>query len=155
MQFFVDRFIKRYVVDCGYKRLCEVGVSRGEAADKLPELDFSDLALIDPCVDEDLPSKYKNIGRVRVFKGLSLEILPKFSEVFDCILLDGDHNWYTVFNELTTIDQRGLLRNGGTIFCMTYAGRMIDGICITNRKAYRPNSAIHTRERASSVERHA
>lgn len=35
---------------------------------------------------------------------------------YDCILIDGDHNWYTVINELKTIRQRGLLRPGGRIF---------------------------------------
>jgi len=36
--------------------------------------------------------------------------------VYDCILIDGDHNWYTVFNELNLIRQRALLRPGGVIF---------------------------------------
>jgi hypothetical protein len=36
--------------------------------------------------------------------------------IYDCILIDGDHNWYTVFNELRLIRERGLLRRGGMIF---------------------------------------
>ena len=35
---------------------------------------------------------------------------------FDCILIDGDHNWYTVFNELRLIRERTLLKAGGYIF---------------------------------------
>jgi hypothetical protein len=31
-------------------------------------------------------------------------------------LIDGDHNWYTVFNELAIIEQKGLLNDGGAIF---------------------------------------
>jgi hypothetical protein len=36
--------------------------------------------------------------------------------LYDCFLIDGDHNWYTVFNELDLIRQRSLLRPGGMIF---------------------------------------
>ena len=41
---------------------------------------------------------------------------PKIKTTFDCIIIDGDHNWYTVFNELTIIEKRNLLKEGGTIF---------------------------------------
>ncbi len=30
--------------------------------------------------------------------------------------IDGDHNWYTVYNELKTIEEKKLIRKGGTIF---------------------------------------
>ena len=46
-----------------------------------------------------------------------MEILPKLNETFDCIFIDGDHNWYTVYSELKTIEERGLLAaNGGILF---------------------------------------
>jgi hypothetical protein len=35
---------------------------------------------------------------------------------FDCILIDGDHNWCTVFNELRLIHERALVRPGGFVF---------------------------------------
>jgi hypothetical protein len=74
------------------------------------------LSVIDPCLDADLCEKYGNDKRVAVHKGLSLEVIPRLSEKYDCILIDGDHNWYTVFNELRAIEERQLLRKGGTIF---------------------------------------
>jgi len=37
------------------------------------------------------------------YKDLSLKTLP-FLDKFDVILVDGDHNWYTVFNELKLIE---------------------------------------------------
>ena len=51
-----------------------------------------------------------------VHKTISLEALPLASGSFDCILIDGDHNWYTVYNELRLIRERELLRIGGMIF---------------------------------------
>jgi hypothetical protein len=74
------------------------------------------ISIIDPCLDVDLCEKYKDNSRVKVYRGLSLEVLPKLSEKFDCILIDGDHNWFTVSNELDMIDKKGLLNKGATIF---------------------------------------
>jgi hypothetical protein len=67
-------------------------------------------------LDTDLATKYANDARVKVQKSNSLDALPQLTGVYDCILIDGDHNWYTVFNELRLIRQRGLLRKGGMIF---------------------------------------
>jgi len=38
----------------------------------------------------------------RFHRGLSLDVLPNLP-AFDAVLIDGDHNWYTVFHELTLI----------------------------------------------------
>ena len=37
-------------------------------------------------------------------EALSLNALPSIGD-FDVVLIDGDHNWYTVFNELRTIER--------------------------------------------------
>lgn len=47
-----------------------------------------------------LESEYE--GRYKILKTLSLESLPLMKD-YDCILVDGDHNWYTVYNELQSI----------------------------------------------------
>src|ERR1039457_6819312 len=49
-------------------------------------------------------------------EGISLEVLPELSDAFDCVLIDGDHNWYTVFHELNVISDRDLLKPGGMVF---------------------------------------
>src|SRR5690606_1647163 len=36
--------------------------------------------------------------------GLSLDVLPNIRDPYELVLLDGDHNWYTVINELRLID---------------------------------------------------
>jgi hypothetical protein len=116
VKYFADTLVKPYIFKSGYRRICEIGASFGENTDKLLEIGFVEITIIDPCMDLDLSEKYRNEKRVRVFRGLSLETLSKISGAFDCILIDGDHNWYSVYNELMIIQARGLLRNGGTIF---------------------------------------
>ncbi len=116
MKYWAGRVIKPYCQDFGYQSLCEIGASFGEATDILADGGGVHLAVVDPCLDADLCAKYSNDKRVTVHKGLSLEVLPRLSEAFDCILIDGDHNWYTVFNELKAIEERNLLRGGGSIF---------------------------------------
>jgi hypothetical protein len=113
---FADKVVKPFILESGYRRICEIGSNRGENADKLLELPSIELTLVDPCTNLDLSIKYKDTKNVRVERGLSLEVLPRLSQRFDCILLDGDHNWYTVYHELKIIDERGVLEEGGTIF---------------------------------------
>ena len=83
--------------------------------------------MVDPCLDADLSQKYRDNKRISLCQGLSLDVLGRISKQFDCILIDGDHNWYTVYNELKLIEERGLLAEGGTIFfhdvCWPYGRR--------------------------------
>lgn len=127
MRSFSEIIIKPYIIENKYKKILEIGVSRGDTTDRLLSINIGSVTLVDPCLDENLHTKYGKDKRVNVFKGLSLEILPKISGKFDCILIDGDHNWYTVINELRTIHKRGLLEAGGTIFfhdvCWPYGRR--------------------------------
>lgn len=116
MQYFFDKIIKPCIIENQYSNICEIGSSDGGNVDKLLTFDPASILIIDPCMDVDLVSKYKDIKRVKVFKGLSLDVLPDLSEKFDCILIDGDHNWYTVFSELMFIEGRDLLKENGTIF---------------------------------------
>lgn len=127
MHFFASKFIKPFINQNRYRRICEIGASTGENTGRILEIEGVSLTIIDPCLDADLLSRYGGDERVALHKGISLEVLPKLSEPFDCFLIDGDHNWYTVYNELRIIEERGLLKEGGTIFfhdvCWPYARR--------------------------------
>lgn len=116
MKFFAETITKPYIEESKYRRLCEIGSSFGDNANELLKLADVTLDLIDPCLDTDLRLKYKSDLRVTVHKGTSLEILPTLKGSFDCIFIDGDHNWYTVYHELKAIADNELLRAGGTIF---------------------------------------
>lgn len=116
MKAFADAIVKPYIQQHNYSRICEIGASYGDMTDAVLGVPSVSMVVIDPCLDADLAEKYRADSRVRVHKGISLDVLPTLSEAFDCILIDGDHNWYTVYNELRLIDERGLLKPGGTIF---------------------------------------
>lgn len=115
MQIFTDVVIVPYLRECGYRRLCEIGAQSGGNTDKLLGSGAEHLTVIDPCFDADLVAKYRNHPIISVHRGRSLDILSCIEDTFDCILIDGDHNWYTVFNELVLIEKRGLLKQGGLI----------------------------------------
>lgn len=112
---FVEPVIKPFLKESKYRTLCQIGVSHGNDTDKLLKLRFVNISIIDPCLDEDLNAKYRVLKNVEILKGLSLEILPKIEKKFDCVLIDGDHNWYTVFNELNIIYERQMLNDGGAV----------------------------------------
>jgi hypothetical protein len=116
MKSFADAIIKPFVVERGYRTFCEIGASLGENTAKLLETEPALVAVIDPCLDADLVERFRPLRNVVVRRGLSLEVLPTLKEPFDCILIDGDHNWYTVYHELKLIQEHALLRQGGAIF---------------------------------------
>ena len=117
MREFVRHFVLPLAKKYRWRSLCEIGASMGQSTDWLLRFkDVSAYSIIDPCLDADLISKYADDPRVKVHKGNSLDVLPNIREVYDCILIDGDHNWYTVYNELRLIRLRGLLSPGGMIF---------------------------------------
>lgn len=116
MRFFAKNVVGPYVKASGYRRLCEVGSALGKNIDRLLAVEGMEICCIDPCVGADLVEKYKGNPRVDVRRGLSLDMLGKISGPFDCIMIDGDHNWYTVFHELELIHNKGLLAKDGTIF---------------------------------------
>lgn len=71
---------------------CEAYDARMTAIDPVPQFN----------VDE-FKSRYGD--RFEFFKDLSLNCLPVLDD-YDVILIDGDHNWYTVYNELKIIEDK-------------------------------------------------
>lgn len=64
------------------------------------------LYVIDPLPKYDVSEWQERYGEnIEFHTALSLDVLPKI-EKFDVVLIDGDHNWYTVFNELKLIEKR-------------------------------------------------
>ncbi|MBX3314984.1 MAG: class I SAM-dependent methyltransferase [Actinobacteria bacterium] len=88
------------------RRVLEIGALRGETTalmfDQLgPD---SELHVIDPLPQFD-PEEHEHEfpGRYVFHRDLSLNVLPTLPHV-DVALIDGDHNWYTVYHELKALD---------------------------------------------------
>jgi hypothetical protein len=121
MRTFVRHYIAPLALKRHWKSVCEIGSRAGASADYLIKLPLTSYTIIDPCIDQDLGAKYAGDSRVQVVKSNSLDALTSSQPIgpppgFDCILIDGDHNWYTVFNELSLIRERALVRRGGFVF---------------------------------------
>jgi hypothetical protein len=121
MRTFVRHYIAPLARVCRWKSVCEIGARTGTSTNYLVKLPLESHTIIDPCMDEDLQAKYAGNTRVHVVKSNSLDALAPGGGIgpdarFDAILIDGDHNWYTVFNELRLIHEQALLRPGGYIF---------------------------------------
>lgn len=88
--------------------LVEVGSEQGKTTDLA--LDYcvkndAVLHVIDPAPRYDIQEYARRFGRHFVFhKDLSLNALPRIPDAYQVVLLDGDHNWYTVYNELRAIE---------------------------------------------------
>lgn len=98
------------------------------------------LTLIDP---SPVVSKYN--PNLEVFWNNSLRSIPKLGK-FDMILVDGDPNWYTVYNELKLIEQNMLEKSSSPIILIhntywPYARRdqytYPDNIPVKYRKEYK------------------
>ena len=88
--------------------IVEVGSDQGVNTANLLEFcrqTGATLHVIDPAPGYDVSKWQSEYGDCLVFhKELSLNALPSIED-FDVVLIDGDHNWYTVFNELKTIER--------------------------------------------------
>jgi methyltransferase family protein len=116
MQYFWDWAVRPLLVDRRARRVLEIGASLGGNTDRLVRhLPDVRVSVIDPCLDTDLVRKYHDVGSVTVHAGRSLEVLPSLEGPYDAVLIDGDHNYYTVLNELRLIGDRPLLAPGGMI----------------------------------------
>jgi hypothetical protein len=88
--------------------IVEVGSDQGGNTEKLLQYchqNDATLHVIDPAPGYDAEEWQQKSGERLVFhKDLSLNALPEIED-FDVVLIDGDHNWYTVFNELKLIEE--------------------------------------------------
>lgn len=89
--------------------IVEIGCEYGKNTRNLVEFCVrhgATLFAIDPAPKFDVNAWEQQYGAHFVFyQSLSLNAIP-LVERFDVVLIDGDHNWYTVFHELKLIEKR-------------------------------------------------
>ncbi len=94
-------------------RIVEIGALRGETTILMLERlgPDAELHVIDPVPEFD-PGEHERAfpGRYVFHRDLSLNVLPTLPPM-DAALIDGDHNWYTVFHELDQL--RAVARAAG------------------------------------------
>jgi hypothetical protein len=87
------------------KSICEVGIEGGKFTEYL--LTYTkdhniSYKGIEPKIDEDVKKNILNNNQ-KIYEMLSLKVLPDIKA--DIFFLDGDHNYYTLYNELKLIYQ--------------------------------------------------
>ncbi|MGA9289719.1 MAG: class I SAM-dependent methyltransferase [Anaerobacillus sp.] len=111
MNRFFGSVIKPILLSLRVNKIIEIGAYKGETTIELLEYckkTGGTLTIIDPLplFDEDAFTKlYKDC--FTLYKKTSLEVLPLIKE-YEAVLIDGDHNWYTVYNELKLIEEKAL-----------------------------------------------
>ncbi|MEJ7582483.1 MAG: CmcI family methyltransferase [Acidimicrobiales bacterium] len=103
---FWDTVIAPVIMAGGARRIVEIGALRGDNTKQMLDRLGPDVELhvIDPLPDFD-PDEHERMfaGQYVFHRDLSLNVLGHLPPM-DAALVDGDHNWFTVYNEL------GLLR---------------------------------------------
>jgi hypothetical protein len=109
MNRFWDTIIEPVLEALQPETIVEVGSDSGTNTRNLLEYcqrHGAELHVIDPLPQFDVAAWQEQYGEHLTFhKALSLDALPAIDR-FDAVLLDGDHNWYTIFNELKLIEER-------------------------------------------------
>ena len=99
--------IKPIIEGVNSKNIVEIGSEDGINTKNILEYcqdNNARMIAIDPFPNFDLDKLKNKYGDKFVFyQDLSLNILPLLKD-YDTILIDGDHNWYTVYNELKVIE---------------------------------------------------
>ena len=103
--------IRPILSDLGPKHIVEIGSEAGKTTRKLVDWAMANDAYvhsIDPAPLFDVEAVERGAcGRLRCLRLTSLVGLPSI-ERSDIVLIDGDHNWYTVYNELKLIERLAL-----------------------------------------------
>lgn len=129
--------IKQFLLETESPKILEVGLDRGVTT--IPVLVFLcrtqkkfEFTGVDVLLQEPLLITLRNIDmtseqQVKLFQDSSLAVLPKLveeSKKFNVILLDGDHNYYTVSKELEYLN--ALVEDDGIVIIDDYHGRWSD-----------------------------
>ncbi len=143
---FWDLAIAPIIEAVGAKRVVEIGALRGDTTELMLERLGPDVELhvIDPVPDFD-PSEHekKFAGRYVFHQDLSVNVLRDLPPV-DVALIDGDHNWYTVYNELTPAGPycpQHRHASAGHDHARRRAGPTADVTCTTTPRTSRRSSA--------------
>lgn len=108
MHQFWESVIKPIIIATQPKIIVEIGSFTGLNTFRILEyckLCHAECIIIDPKPQYDthqVRTEYK--GQVKFIKKYSLDALPKI-HACDLVLIDGDHNWYTVYHELKHIER--------------------------------------------------
>jgi hypothetical protein len=107
MNRFWDLIIRGLLEAVEPRRIIEVGVATGLLTARLLaycEAEGAVLHAIDPQPEVDIDEWCERYGEMLVFhRALSLDVLADIHGA-DVVVIDGDHNWYTVFHELETLE---------------------------------------------------
>jgi hypothetical protein len=109
MKRFWDTIIEPILEATRPKSIVEIGSDEGlNTRNLLAFCESTDAVLhvVDPVPKYDVSEWQERYGRHFVFyRALSVDAIPSIGR-FDVVLVDGDHNWYTVRNELRLIEER-------------------------------------------------
>ncbi len=127
-------FVKQTLSNINSPKILEVGLDRGITT--IPIFSFLcrvhenfEFVGVDVLFQESLLITLQNIDRMQsqkisLYQESSLNVLPRLvesSKKFDVILLDGDHNYYTVSKELSYLDD--LSSENSIVIIDDYHGR--------------------------------
>ena len=105
------------------RTIVEIGSEQGKSTHRLLafcQVHDAVLHAIDPFPKLDVAAWQARHGDRFVFHAAtSLEALPRI-EHYDAVLIDGDHNWYTVFHELKTIETHCAARHDAFPFVLLH-----------------------------------
>lgn len=90
----------------GAREICEIGAEYGGMSAILADHAAAQggrLTSIDPCPKPEFLAWAEGLDHVRHIGRPSLEALDEVAQI-DAWLIDGDHNWFTVYNELKRIE---------------------------------------------------
>ena len=97
----LEQINAKYIVEIG----SDLGVNTRNILEYCVD-NNAQLTYIDPFPKFDIKKFKAEYGdKIEIYTELSLDRLPLLKN-YDAILIDGDHNWYTVYNELKIIEEQ-------------------------------------------------
>jgi hypothetical protein len=110
---FWDQVIEKIFIQENVRKIVEIGALRGENTVKILKYCSAynaKLIIIEPFPQFDVEKLNEEFpGYFRLYEDISHHVLPNITG-YDAVLIDGDHNWYTVYHELKMIEKKAKKR---------------------------------------------
>ena len=146
--------IHEYTKGFDNPKILEIGVSTGITAFSLIQrLCMTHAAFLYEGVDIEISDSvhltltYFNRGQdhnISLVKANSLDFLEKTEQVYDIVLIDGDHNYYTVEKELNYLSK--ISHNKTLVICDDYHGRWAEKDLFYSERPEYQNNEIATKK---------
>tara|TARA_R110000824_G_scaffold134125_3_gene297038 strand:+ start:1230 stop:1778 length:549 start_codon:yes stop_codon:yes gene_type:complete len=118
--------VSKLVHDYGCKTLLELGAAEGQNTQQLVTLPINHITVVSDQTLKKADIQFTPDERFEWVEGIAHEVVPTLTRAYDFVIIDTDHNGWTVAQELAALEK--VLPNGAIVCFHDTVAFEVDGI---------------------------